>query len=82
MIMGRLLMVLAAAVVCSGDVGDKESCLRFGGGSCCPVLNAIDMPIQEVLCYLNVITDRDLIGFIILKRKIILNKATYKLYIM
>lgn len=82
MIMGRLLLVLAAAVVCSGDGGDKDSCLRFGGGSCCPVLNAIDFSIQEVLCYLNIITDRDLTGFIILKRILILNKATFKLLIM
>lgn len=77
MIMGRLLMVLATAVVCSGDGSDKESCLRFGGGSCCPVLNAIDRPIQEVLCYLSIITERELTGFIILKQILIFNKATY-----
>lgn len=51
-------MILAAAVVCSGDGGDKESCLRFGGGACCPILNAIDRPIQEVLCYFSLITER------------------------
>lgn len=82
MIVGRLLMVLAAAVVCSGDVGDKDSCLRFGGASCCTVINAIDRPIQEVLLYLNLITERDLAGLIILKRILNLNKATYKLHIM
>lgn len=48
MTVGRALIILAVAVVCFGYGGDQERCLRFGGGSCCPVLHALDRTIQEV----------------------------------
>lgn len=42
------LVLLVAAVVCSGYGGDEDSCLRFGGGSCCPLLNALKRKLSEV----------------------------------
>lgn len=42
------LVLLVAAVVCSGYGGDEASCLRFGGGSCCPLLNALNRKLSEV----------------------------------
>lgn len=47
MIVGNAIIILIVAGVCFGDA-NPESCLRFGGGSCCPVLHALDRPIQEV----------------------------------
>lgn len=41
------LVLLVAAVVCSG-YGSDEACLRFGGGSCCPLLNALNRKLSEV----------------------------------
>lgn len=47
MMVGYAIIILIVAGVCFGDA-DPESCLRFGGGSCCQVLHALDGPIQEV----------------------------------
>lgn len=47
MIVGNVLTVLAAAFV-SYCNGDPESCLRFGGGGCCPVVNPTTRTLQQV----------------------------------
>lgn len=47
MVFGRVLIVLAATVVCYCD-DDQERSLRFGGGACCPVVTPFDSTIQQV----------------------------------
>lgn len=52
MIVGQVLFLLAVAFVyyCNGD---QESCLRFGGGGCCPVVHPADRTLQQVRCSLG-----------------------------
>lgn len=52
MIVGQVLFLLAVAFVCYCN-GDQESCLRFGGGGCCPVVNPTDTTLQQVRCSLG-----------------------------
>lgn len=48
MTVGQVLTVLVAVfVVCYGD-DDRERCLRFGGGACCPVVTPFNSTIQQV----------------------------------
>lgn len=48
MTVGHVLTVLVAVtVVCYGD-HDRERCLRFGGGACCPVVTPFNSTIQQV----------------------------------
>lgn len=50
MIVGQVLFLLAVAFVCHCN-GDQESCLRFGGGACCPQVHPTDTTLQQVRCY-------------------------------
>lgn len=47
MIVGQVLLLLAVAFVCYCN-GDQETCLRFGGGGCCPVVDPTDRTLQQV----------------------------------
>lgn len=42
-----LTVLVAITVVCYGD-NDRERCLRFGGGACCPVVTPFNSTIQKV----------------------------------
>lgn len=74
MIVGQVLFLLAVTFVCYCN-GDQESCLRFGGGACCPQVHPTDRTLQQVRCSLGRISRlQHRVCYILNKKKELRNK--------